>query len=513
MAISNPITIATGECSASTTLVLTVPVGGVPANSLIFVCIHGDNNVTPTISDSKGNSYNLVQTNNPNATTASKFTTRYVIGNTALVSGDTITISWGATSTNGVASAQYATGVRLAAGPNVTGAANGSSGSPTITSGAAPETGELFWGCLAVRGAAGDSFTQASTFATPPDRVDHSTAAIGLRGGFFINPAATAKTYNPTMTSRDWAAQIILYRAAPGSTVTAAASLGANARAAVAQTVTENPSTALRTTARLLGSLTASETASATLRARANLTSVITAVERAAAACGARLGLTGTGGRLFTGIASLGARAGLTGSARTTAAPSATLGSRDSVRGTAASTLTGRATLAATSRLSGIGRAIENASARIGAILNEINQTGTPKTGQASMGARPGLSGSARVIAAVASVIRGTARTSGTARSTTGAASTLVARPGWAGSPRTNRLATAVIRATAGLSGRPGQAYLVRGALAVALGVMGITSVGAPPVLRSTPRMLGKRDEASLLGQKATPEIDVEIEE
>jgi hypothetical protein len=197
------------------TVVVTVPAGGVPAQSHIVVCVSDNSTggVTGSVADTAGNTYvdrGHQANNNANANGVGGIFTATT--GLPLNNGDTITYTLAQTSKSAAVAAFYATGVRNDLAPLIQSAA-GSSTSPSVTSGTPSETGVLFVGMVSGQTVIA-SFTQDSTnaaWASPPGQV--SLAAPPLGGGNVVNAAATALKYNPTFgTSDNWAALVLRIR-------------------------------------------------------------------------------------------------------------------------------------------------------------------------------------------------------------------------------------------------------------------------------------------------------------
>lgn len=164
--------------------------------------------------------------------------------------------------------------------------------------------------------------------------------------------------------------------------------------------------------------------------------------------------------------------------------------------------------------LVGNGASIVSATATLGMLARASATVAAMERASATIASREGTAGSGAKIMRAAAAVRTSSRLSGVAQSVERAAASIGARPGLSGAARMTRMAAGVIRSTAGLAAQqPVIATAAAGVLACLLGLVGVAAGEAPPVLRSRPRMVGKKDEASLLGQKSTPEIDVEIQE
>ncbi len=191
--------IATASASAATTMVMTVPAGGVPVGSLIAVCSFDGGGAENTVTDSAGNTYRKVASIIAvGSMTANMF---YAWNCAVLTSGQTITVAK-ATSTDGAAAtAFYATGVMNTSDPLDTAVTNSKTatqtGTPTITSGTPTQIGELIVGSLIWNNGGVITFTQMSNWSTPPNQSDAFSWSVV--GGNTVNASLSPQTYNPTV--------------------------------------------------------------------------------------------------------------------------------------------------------------------------------------------------------------------------------------------------------------------------------------------------------------------------
>ena len=221
--------IGTASGKAVSSLSITVPVGGVPAGSLIVVAYYNIGGFGASVTDTAGNSY--INGPNRNAGWAGgEVEVKYAFNCAALVSGNTISIS--ITSTTIAATAFYATGVQTASDPGDaigTGTSTGSA-SPTATTsvgggdgaGTTAVSGELLVGIIGSNGPSGDSFSQDLTnqggfSAPPPTRVGttggSATSNATIAGGVIAGWGSTGKPkYNPAITSRSVGTVIVTFK-------------------------------------------------------------------------------------------------------------------------------------------------------------------------------------------------------------------------------------------------------------------------------------------------------------
>lgn len=216
-----------------------VPASNCTAGALVVLCVAYDNSGSAgadpfsAISDTRGNVWTTRanQLNDPGAASAGValriFTTKQTAG--ALTTGDTITVSFGGSTT--VARAWTLMEITAAAGSNArfqsggSGGTTGSSGTPSLGS-IAPALGNLLVCCMGAEGNSaitGDSDTTNGSWST------QQTSGIGTTtGGMEITsqrkvisgfPIST-QTYNVAMTSADWAIAYIIVEEVAGITVT-----------------------------------------------------------------------------------------------------------------------------------------------------------------------------------------------------------------------------------------------------------------------------------------------------
>lgn len=225
----NIVSIGSNAGTSTSTLSVSVPVGGVPARSMIVVCISDStgSGAVGSVVDSTSNNYiqKVIGTNG--GVTANGYGAIFIssTGN-ALVSGNLITFTLGAAGNNAAIGAFYVAGALSIDGfSSIT--ATGSSAAPSVTSNAPAAPGELFIAMVS-SGSAANGFSQDNTNAvwgSPIGAV--STGPITLGGGNVVNPSPGALTYAPTFaTSVAWAALIMSLLPVP-STATPFGIIGA----------------------------------------------------------------------------------------------------------------------------------------------------------------------------------------------------------------------------------------------------------------------------------------------
>lgn len=173
----------------------TVALSGVtvPAHSLIVVyTAENGSGVTPTVSDGS-NTYNLAHAN----ITGTTFSMVYAFNTIALSSG-TITFTKQHAADPAAMSIIYATGIHTAANPlDISGVGIISNSTPSITSSAAAQAGELFIGGMGTSTTVTVTQDTADGWSFPPNTVN---VTLTLSGGSLTNSGSGAKTYAPTLS-------------------------------------------------------------------------------------------------------------------------------------------------------------------------------------------------------------------------------------------------------------------------------------------------------------------------
>ena len=204
---------------------VTVPAAGVASgNTLVVFTVIAENTGTgPSCTDSRGNTYTNV-TRDPLAFTGKIYICAVT---TALISGDTITVGFSAGSND-----ERAMLVAEFSGVDTTGASVDTStgtSSPTGTSATPSATitpsgaTDLIVAMVGVNGPTGDTFTQDTD--TNGGDSWHGLTRIGTSGGsqtsnvtlnttYKITTSAISQTYDPSITSRSWRAQVVALLAA-----------------------------------------------------------------------------------------------------------------------------------------------------------------------------------------------------------------------------------------------------------------------------------------------------------
>ena len=189
--------------SMGTSAAVTVPASGVPIGDLIVLRTCVNTNTTQSVADSKGNTW----TDTVGSVTASGGVTYsslfYTFVTVALVSGDTITTTYGASCSGGMVADQFS-------GLAGTMTATPGTGTGTSTTPSATETpsaaGELVYGSLAYNANTTmtvDSDTTQGSWSVALTAV--IVANMYTRGQYKITTGASAQTWDPTIgTSASW---------------------------------------------------------------------------------------------------------------------------------------------------------------------------------------------------------------------------------------------------------------------------------------------------------------------
>ncbi len=205
--------IGTNTGSVTATVVITVPVGGVPVGSVIIVCV-ADSSISAvggSVADTGGNTYTRQVGQDNNALTTNGFGAVFTAPvTTALVSGNSITYTLALTA----AAAVSAFWVQVKSSPLIAVSAAGSSTTPSNTGSGVSRTGTFCIGVVSTTNGSGDAFTQDSTnaaWATPPVRIGLAGGPT-IAGGSVTNNTTNALTYAPTFgTSNPWADMILIF--------------------------------------------------------------------------------------------------------------------------------------------------------------------------------------------------------------------------------------------------------------------------------------------------------------
>ena len=193
------------------------PVSNIAAGSLILVFVHERNTggTVGTLADSAGNTYVRAGAASPNnASTGGIASLWYVLSCKALSTSQSITFTKGLANTVTAMTAisfTYAGTLSVDQQPTPT---TGSSASPSITSAVPIGIAQRLWvGCVAMYlRATADAYNQPSGWTVGPD-ITLVSGTLGIGGGNLTSSDASAKTYNPTITSRAWSAFLIGFKA------------------------------------------------------------------------------------------------------------------------------------------------------------------------------------------------------------------------------------------------------------------------------------------------------------
>lgn len=187
----------------------------------------GTNGVAPglTVSDPRGNTWTVLgpALQDPGAANAGiAGYLAYCKVTNAFSNGDDVTFTWGITTpAKAIVVEEWK---NIHGGTPVAVAATTANGASTSPSAARTPllVGQLVYGMVAIEGIAGDTFTQDS------DTTDGSWQSLTklasanatatnnacIAGGYKVVSGTSAQTYNPTITSRDWAELLVVFDAA-----------------------------------------------------------------------------------------------------------------------------------------------------------------------------------------------------------------------------------------------------------------------------------------------------------
>lgn len=203
--------------TSGTTLTITVPAGGVPAGHTLVVRTLSDyTNNGPTITDSRGNTYNRDRQAG-DASSTIRLAVYSCAVTTPLQAGDTITMTFTTVTSRAAVIDEFASVLS----PIVVDVQNGKSGTGTlpVVSATTTHAHDLLIGAVGVAGDVSDSFTGDSA------DVWTSLTRVGTTGGTFANnrtinsayrsvPGTGTYTYQPTLgTSSLWIAFFVAYEA------------------------------------------------------------------------------------------------------------------------------------------------------------------------------------------------------------------------------------------------------------------------------------------------------------
>ena len=210
----------TNQAAGNTTLAVTVPAAGVALDNMVVVYFAQDASGTnPTCADTGGNTYTRqVNASSANTNAVARLAIFTAPVTTALVNGNTITVTWTTATTSEAMSVSEFSNVDVIDGAAVT--ATGSSTSPATGNAATTYREELLIGGIAVEGPSTDSFTAGSNYTTgPPTRAGTTLATatnnVTIDPEYRIVSATGSYLADGTITNRDWAAAIVPMKAAP----------------------------------------------------------------------------------------------------------------------------------------------------------------------------------------------------------------------------------------------------------------------------------------------------------
>jgi hypothetical protein len=160
--------------------------------------------------DSKSNSYQTAVSKSHNTTSiSSHFTHALNIAN-ALVSGDTITVTFNASSTGRGMNVCYCSGVAASSAQDQTASTQGSSAAPTATTAVTTQANEVVFGTVSANPAAGVTEDSAYTLLT-----DAGPGSIRVHFAYRTLSSTGAQTYAPTLSSStDWAEVLVTLKSA-----------------------------------------------------------------------------------------------------------------------------------------------------------------------------------------------------------------------------------------------------------------------------------------------------------
>lgn len=209
--------------TSETATALDLPTAGaIAVGNYLVLRVAADNSGTSgaartlTITDPRSNTWTVKTPANRTAGTASDGATAWIAYakvTNAYTDGDDLTLNWSGAVVAKAANVEELSGVHPSS-PEAVGSttSTGSSTTPSISR-TPTEVGQMFYGALGIEGLAADTYTQDTdavdgtwktlTSITGGDLVT-AAASITIRGARKITGVA-AQTWNPTITSRDWA--------------------------------------------------------------------------------------------------------------------------------------------------------------------------------------------------------------------------------------------------------------------------------------------------------------------
>src|SRR5947199_1936204 len=204
------------SATTGTTIAVTVPAAGVATgDSVILTLAMADASGGVTATDSKGNTYSLAA----DITNASNVRTVILAAHnvTALVSGDTITVTHPSASVRALSANEFS-GVSPTSALDQTQTATGSSTAPSSGATAATtEAAELLLGAMGVGGTISDTFTAGASYTA---LAQAGTPTIGFRGATSASSSGSVTSLSLSRPSATVANDVML------ASVTARASSG-----------------------------------------------------------------------------------------------------------------------------------------------------------------------------------------------------------------------------------------------------------------------------------------------
>src|SRR5207245_6754787 len=203
------------SATTDTTITVTVPAAGVATgHSVILTLAMADASGGVTATDSKGNTYSLAADITPSNVRTVILAAHNV---TALVSGDTITVTHPSASLRALSANEFS-GVSPTSALDQTHTATGSSTTPSSGATAATtEAAELLLGAMGVAGTTSDTFTAGASYTA---LAQAGTPTIGFRGATSASSSGSVTSLSLSRPSATVANDVML------ASVTARASSG-----------------------------------------------------------------------------------------------------------------------------------------------------------------------------------------------------------------------------------------------------------------------------------------------
>lgn len=476
---------------AASTAVDMAAAGSITTGNYLIARVSGDNTatsptagspVTLTITDPRSNTWTVLGPANVdpgNADAGQSAWICYAKVANAYTNGDDITFNWSPNITRAAIQIEEwagidATNPEAVANTTATGsstmAATGISRTPTAAN-------QLMYAAVGIEGATGDTYTQdtdqvnGNWLGLTSQGSGSTTSGSTIRGAVKPVTASGAQTWNPTLTSRDWAAIALVFAPSAGVSGTLAVTLAAATSAASGSTVTGTaaPTLAAATSA-ASGAHGPSGTVAVTLAAATSAAAgssttgslAVTLADATSAASGGH-GVAGTAAATLADATSAATGGhGVAGTATATLAAATSAASGSSVTGTVAQALA-----SATGSASGAAGAGGSAAVTLDDATLEASGTaeGATVTGTVNVvldDATGAASGSSAVGALAETLDDATSEASGTASAgtVTGtlAVTTADATSSAAGSSVVGTVGTVLVGATGSGNGASGAA-------------------------------------------------------